>query len=153
LLVVVVAACGSNDPAPTPERKPAGAAEPDPIAARRAQREAKAAAEKAEAEALAAQIDALASLPDAVPRKLGDACKQMLDAYDAYMRKVLQGDMLTKWETGGNEMQLAAFGKACKTGTPEVAACQTHALQAMSPKLEPELSTIMTRCRDKFGGG
>lgn len=123
------------------------------VVRRKAEREAE---QKAKAEAAAeleATIDALAVLPEDVPKSLPRACKQMSTAYDAYMRKVLTGDMLTKWETGGNADQITIFERECKKRTPKIAACQTAALQRMSPELEKELPAVMKRCAEKFAEG
>jgi hypothetical protein len=75
----------------------------------------------------------------------------MLAAYDAYMRSVLTGDLKTKWETGGNEMQLKVFGTECQKRTVEIAACQTHALGKMKPEHEKDMGEIFSRCVQKFG--
>ena len=147
--------CGNPSPPPAPAKQETkDEAKADAVAARKAEREAKAAAAEAEKKAMDVHIDALAVVPEGtkLPKKPDQACKQMLDAYDAYMRKVLTGDMLTKWETGGNEMQLKVFGDACKKSTIEVAVCQANALTKMKPELEKELATVMTRCKEKYGG-
>ncbi len=118
-------------------------------AKRKADREAEAKADDDEAKALAARIEALAVVPEALPKTLDKACEQMLAAYDGFMRKVLEGDMLTKWETGGNEMQLAVFGKECRKRSIATAACQAHALSNATPDLEKSLPAIMKACADK----
>ena len=151
--LLVTAGCDESDPAPPkPEAKAPAKAQDEALARRKAEREAEA---KAEAEAQAkldAQIDALAVLPEQVPATLDKACGAMTKAYDAYMQKVLTGDMLTKWQTGGNEMQISIFDRECKKGTREIAACQANALAAMPVELEKELSTVMKRCAEKFAG-
>lgn len=150
-LALVVACDSGSAPAAAPAAA-AKAPEDDGAAKRKAEREAKAAAEaKAKTDA-AAKLDALAVLPAKLPKNLDTACKEMLAAYDGFMKKVLVGDMLTKWSTGGNEMQLAVFGKECLKRNVEVAACQANALGAAGPELEPELAAIMGKCADKFGG-
>lgn len=127
-------------------------AETDKAAAdRKAKREAEA---KQEEEAKAARetaLDGLAALPAEVPKKHDQACKAMLTAYDTYMSSVLTGDLKTKWDTGGNEMQLKVFGAECKKRSIEVAACQTHALGKMGPEHEKDMSEIFMRCVQKFG--
>lgn len=151
--MLAVAACDQGGA--TPAAAPAKAADVGPdegAAKKKAEREAKAAAEaKAKADETAA-LDALAVLPAKLPKGLEPACKQMLAAYDGFMRKVLTGDMLTKWTTGGNEMQLAVFRKECLKRNVEVAACQANALEKAGPELEPRLADLMGRCNEKFGG-
>jgi hypothetical protein len=145
-------ACDSGKGATPAAAEPAKATQDDGAAKRKADREAKAAAEeKAKADA-AAKLEALAVLPAKKPKNLEAACKEMLAAYDGFMKKVLKGDMLTKWSTGGNEMQLAVFRKECLKRNVDVAACQAHALSTAGPELEPQLAAIMGKCAEKFGG-
>jgi hypothetical protein len=121
------------------------------VADGKAKREADA---KREEEAKAARetaLDGLAALPPELPKKHDQACKAMLTAYDKYMSSVLTGDLKTKWDTGGNEMQLEVFGVECKKRSIEVAACQTHALGKMGPEHEKDMSEIFMRCVQKFG--
>ena len=152
LVLCSLVACDSNAGAsaaatPAKESTPVD----DGAAKRKAEREQKAADEaKAKADA-AAKLDALAVLPAKLPKNLDVACKQMLAAYDGFMQKVLVGDMLTKWKTGGNEMQLAVFRKECLKRNVEVAACQAHALASAGPDLEPQLASMMGKCAEKFG--
>ena len=121
-------------------------------AKRQAEREQKAAAEAEAAKAKQAAIEAMTVLPDKLPTKLDKACDGLVAAYDAYMRTVLEGDLKTKWETGGNEMQLKLQRVECKKRPVNVAACQTLALSRMKPEHEQDMGTIFTRCNEKFGG-
>jgi hypothetical protein len=145
-------ACGRDAPPPPAEATRAVEAKRVDMdaAARAAKRKADEEARQREAEALAARLDALAVLPPKRPKTLEKACAQMLAAYDGFMRKVLQGDMLTKWTTGGNEMQLAVFRKECLKRSIEVAMCQARALEAAPPEIEPQLADLMGRCAAKF---
>jgi hypothetical protein len=155
-LAMLLLACDGGKPAgeaAKAEAAPSKAADDEAIAKRKAAREAEAKQKEEEAAALAAKIDALAVLPEDVPKSLDKACAQMTKSYDGYMRKVLKGDMLTKWETGGNEMQISIFDRECKKTTPKIAACQARALEAMPVELEKELATVMKRCAGKYGGG
>ena len=150
--VLVACDSGTSDKAAADAKAKAAAdkkAQDEAAAKRKAEREAE--AKKAEEEAAAdkAKIDALAVIPEALPKKLDKACEQMLEAYDGFMRKVLTGDMLTKWETGGNEMQLAVFRKECLKRDIPTAACQAHALSNAGPELEKQLPDIMKACADK----
>jgi membrane protein involved in colicin uptake len=146
--------CNSAPEGPSPEQKAAAEekkAEEAALAARKAEREAE---KKAEQEAESARMEAiekLAVLPPEFPKKLDAACGEMLEAYDQFMRKVLTGDQKTKWETGGNEMQLAVFKKGCLERNVETAACQANALSNAPPEMETQLGDIMTRCAQKHG--
>jgi hypothetical protein len=147
-------ACESAPEGPTPQERAAAEkkkAEEEAAAARKAEREAAKKAEEEAAAALAAKLDGIAVLPAEYPEKLEPACDAMLDAYDGFMRKVLEGDQLTKWETGGNEMQLAVFRKECLKRNPQTAACQANALAQATPDLEAHLPEIMKRCAERHG--
>jgi hypothetical protein len=117
---------------------------------RKANREAEARSEEEAEAAREATLDGLAALPPKLPKKQDQACKAMLTAYDEYMSSVLTGDLKTKWDTGGNEMQLKLFGAECKKRSIEVTACQTHALGKMGPEHEKDMSAIFMRCVQKF---
>lgn len=146
--------CQSAPQGPTPEQRAAAEkkkAEAEAAAARKAEREAEKRAEAEAAAALAAKLDAITVLPTEYPEKIDAACDAMLEAYDGFMRKLLQGDQLTKWETGGNEMQLAVFRKECLERNPETAACQANALSNAPADLEANLPDIMRRCAEKHG--
>lgn len=155
-LLALLVACGGPAPAPAPTPTPTktepAAPPPDAKAAeRQAERQRQQAAEDAKKAEAAARVDALAVLPAKLPKNLEAGCKQMLAAYDAFMRKVLKGDQLTKWTTGGDEMQVAVFRKECLKRNVKVAACQAHALGQATSELEPQLPDIMQRCAAKFG--
>lgn len=151
-IAMLSGACDSPDPAKTDKKaepEPRAAAPDEALAKHKAEREQ---AERDEQEAkakLAAQIDALAVIPAQLPKKLDKACEAMLASYDGFMRKTLQGDMLTKWETGGNEMQLAVFRKECLKRDIATAACQAHALAEAPAELADHLADIMTACNEK----
>lgn len=154
LWAVALTACdsGAKDQAAADAKAKAAAdekAEDEAAAKRKAEREAEAKKAEEEAAAQKAKVDALAVIPEALPKKLDEACDQMLEAYDGFMQKVLTGDMLTKWKTGGNEMQIAVFRKECLKRDIATAACQAHALTNATPELEKQLPDIMKACADK----
>lgn len=152
LASVLCISCDSEPEGPTPEQKAAAEKkkqEEEEAAKRKAERKA----EEEAAAALEKKLDELTVLPAEYPKKLDKACDAMLASYDGFMRKVLQGDQLTKWETGGNEMQLAVFRKECLKRNPETAACQSNALTNAGPDLEQQLPDIMKKCAEKHGGG
>lgn len=153
---LIFAGCGPSGP--TPEQKAAATKKAEEEkkkkeeeAKLKAEREAKAKEEEEKKKAHEKKIDDLAQLPETLPKKLPKACDAMTKAYDAYMQKVLTGDDLTKWATGGKEMQVALFRKECLKGNVEIAACQTNALSTAEPEMKPHLSEFMTKCREKFG--
>lgn len=153
LWAIVLTACDSTakDQAAADAKAKAAAekkAEDEAAAKRKAEREAEAKKADEEAAARKAKVDALAVIPAELPKKLDKACEQMLEAYDAFMQKVLTGDMLTKWTTGGNEMQIAVFRKECLKRDIPTAACQAHALTNATPELDKQLPDIMKACAD-----
>ena len=152
-IAVLAVGCHSGEqPQPTIAKAKAEAdTKAAEIEKRRKEREAEAKAKEAAEKEHAAKIDALAVLPAKVPKKLDAACKQLLAAYDRYMLSVLEGDMQTKWKTGGNEMQLALFRKECLKRTPEIAACQANALSSLPVEMRTDIATVMERCAAKFG--
>ena len=158
-LVLALPACdgGTADEAKSEAAAKAEAEEKkaaEALAQRKAEREAKDKQEADAEAALEAELDALAVLPDKLPKKLDAACKAMTSAYDAYMRTVLQGDMLTKWETGGNDMGIKVFDREChKKASIPIAACQAEALKKMTPEMEKQIGPMMQRCAAKFGDG
>ncbi|MCA9693515.1 MAG: hypothetical protein KC636_28225 [Myxococcales bacterium] len=153
-LLCAALACGSKEaPPPAKEAPPAKADADDELARRKAEREQKQAEEARAAAERGAKLDALAVLPDKPEKKLDKACGAMLAAYDAHMRAVLEGDQKTKWETGGNEMQLAVFKKECERRPADVANCQTHGLAALAPEDHELLADLMKTCAERFGGG
>jgi hypothetical protein len=152
LALALAASCDREQPAAPAPAPVVDAPAPDAEAsARAAKRKQEEDDRRREADALAARLDALAVLPAKRPKTLEKACGQMLAAYDRFMRKVLVGDMLTKWTTGGNEMQIAVFRKECLKRTIDVAMCQASALDAATPDLEKQLADLMGRCAAKFG--
>jgi hypothetical protein len=115
----------------------------------REQAEQKAVAERERANL---ELDALAQLPARLPKSLAKACDAMVAAYDGYMRRVLTDDMLTKWVTGGNEMQLGVFRKECMGRSIPVAACQSNGLAQLTREQYPRLAALMVRCAERHGG-
>lgn len=152
LVVSILGACdggAASSAAPPQKSEPTKAASPD-AEARKQERERKQKEEEEAKAALDAKLEELAKLPEEFPKKIDKACAEMVKAYDGYMRKVLQGDMLTKWETGGNEMQIAVFKRECMKFTPEVAACQKHAFEHATPDLKRQIPDFMRLCKEKF---
>lgn len=154
LLALSVLAC-DNKKAPTESAQSPKTeetkTEDEALGARRAAREKEQREREAAEEKRVEQIEALTIVPDDAPSDLKKACDRMTQAYDQYMQQVLEGDMLTKWKTGGNEMQITVFRKECLRRNAKVAACQAHALQHAPRELEKSLPELMKRCADEFG--
>jgi hypothetical protein len=146
-------ACNREDaPPPAPIAEQTAKAPSTEVQQKRAA--AREAADKqaaAEAERVRTELEALAQLPTELPKTLPKACDAMVAAYDAYMRRVLTDDMLTKWTTGGNEMQVTVFRKECLGRSIPVAACQTQALAKLTREQYPRLADLMGLCAQKFG--
>lgn len=157
LLVLALFACSRPSTPDEAAKTEAKAPLKDPVSEATLQKRAearKAAETKAEAEAKQKEdaLEQLAQLPATQPKTLPKACKAMVSAYDQYMRRVLTDDMLTKWTTGGNEMQVKVFEKECLSRSIPVAACQAAALGKMTREQYPMLADMMGRCLSKFGG-
>lgn len=152
LSALVLTACSAQTPTPaSTNAEPSIPVVDDAAAKRQDERKRKQAEDDARKAAALAELDALAVLPDKLPSNLDAACKQMLAAYDGFMRRALEGDQLTKWTTGGDEMQVAVFRKECLKRDIKVAACQTHALTAAGKQQAPHLADLLQRCALKFG--
>lgn len=161
LLALALFACSrpsaETEPAKTDAKTDAKADARPPVTEATLQKRAearKAAETKAAADAQQkeATLEQLAQPGKAPPKTLPKACKAMVAAYDQYMRRVLTDDMLTKWTTGGNEMQVKVFEQECMGRSIAVAACQADALAEMTREQYPLLADVMGRCLSKFGG-
>jgi hypothetical protein len=120
------------------------------------QERADAATQKRQAEERrAAELDAAAVLPDPMPPDLAAACEAVVNAYDEFMKRGRENDVLT-WHDG-RRRKLGERRTACSTqGSLEVAACQSKALTGDPPTLAEVERTeaarlLMARCADKFG--
>lgn len=156
LLSLTLLGCSGGTKAAEAEKAQKAAAEAKAAdeAAARERKEAREAEEKAQEQAEQAKkaaLEELVALPESVPKTLDVACAQMVEAYDKYMRTVLTGDQLTKWETGGNEMQTTVFKRACLKDTPEIAACQAHAFSKATPEMRDRIPDFMRLCKEEFG--
>lgn len=115
-----------------------------------------AAAQKKEAEARrTAELDEAAQLPEPMPADLGAACEAVMNAYDEFMKRGKENDVLA-WHDGRRK-KLGERRSACAAqGSLQVAACQSRALLSEPPTLADVERTeaarlIMARCADKFG--
>jgi hypothetical protein len=117
------------------------------------------AAQKREADAQRdAELDAAAALPEPMPPDLATACDAVVEAYDAFMKRGKENDVLDFYQ-GGRRKKLGERRSACAAqGNLAVAACQSRALTGDPPTLADLERTeaarlLMARCADKFGKG
>lgn len=101
----------------------------------------------------AVAIAALAVLPEALPKNLETACKEVAKAQDAFMQAHYEGEGLARWEEAkGTQMGMLEAG-CIKAGNIEVAACQTHAMGNAPGEYKKDLPDLLKACIDKFGAG
>lgn len=155
-LPLVLPACDSGEKKDEPAAAPAKAEEPkkaedDPIARRRAEREAKAKAEKEAEEARTAKIAELAVLPAKLPKDLKKACEGVADAQLKFFEKMYEGAALEKLKAAQGTQRPMTIQGCTGLGSLEVAACQINALTTASdPVLKDAVSDIMRVCAEKF---
>ena len=73
----------------------------------------------------------------------------MLEQYDLFMQKTLEGDALAKWTGGENENRIRVMRRACHKRAVEVVVCETQVLKKAPPDVE--VDHIMRVCHEKFG--
>jgi len=156
-------ACGDGAPAGqgsiakalSYESKQRAAAEADDKR-REAKAKVKIEAEKAADTKLMAELDAVAIVPENAPKDLGKACEQLVDAYDAFMKRA-KDRAVFDW----NEDHLLKLGRqrtnCFQRKSLEIANCQvnalTHAPAGFDQHDGPETARrVMLHCVDKFGG-
>lgn len=162
LTLALAGACGGGDKASEPasiakalsyeskERKAAEAAEA------RAREEAakKKAEQEAKARALSEAIDQAAVLPEKMPKKLADACVQVAEAYEGFMRANRDAKTVSQWFDKKTH-NIVRTRTICMKGTLEGAACLAHALaHAPDPLLdegEDGVRRLKDACAAKFG--
>jgi hypothetical protein len=164
LMVGLALGCGGGEQAKGPdsiakaftiENEQERAAE----AAKERERAERAKEAKAKQEAQAgrdAEVDAAAVLPATLPADLASACDANVEAYDAFMMRGREGDVLDYYQGGRRPKQGERRAMCVKQGDVRVAACQTHAMTnepkslAELPRLDA-LQLLLQRCSDKFG--
>jgi hypothetical protein len=116
---------------------------------RKKEREEKAAAEKKAQEAIAAKIQEITAIPEGtkLPKKIADACEQVVAAQSGFMKKFypeIQADALTT--------QLGMLQKQCiEMNDIEVAICQKFALEATTEELKSLINEYLPICMTKYG--
>ncbi len=145
-------ACDKGEPKPDPvaEAKAKEKAESEErMAKRKAEREAKAAEEKKKQEEIAAKIQTITAIPEGtkLPRKIADACKQVVAAQSAFMTK-----FYPEIDAAALTTQLGMLDKQCvEMNDIEVAMCQKFALDATDEDLKSMINEYMPACMTKYG--
>lgn len=154
LSLPLLPACGGeakkDEPAPTKAEEPKKA-EDDPIARRRAEREAKAKAEKDAEDARLAAVDKLTVLPAKLPKDIKKACDAVADAQLKFFETMYTGPELEKLKAAQGTQRPMTLSQCTSTGSIQAAACQANALTtAEDPALKASISDIMRVCLEKF---
>lgn len=162
--LLVICGCGSSTAQPSVEESIAKAVHVEDAQKKdvqiiegkaREERQRRASEKQAQEQARDAEIDAAAVQPATPPADLAAACDAVVDAYDGFIKRGAEKDVLAWHE--GRRRKLAERRAACVTqGNVAVAACQSQALAAALPSLAELERTeagllVMTRCADKFG--
>jgi hypothetical protein len=124
------------------------------IQARKAERLAAQKAKDEEAAQKKQQLEALAALPEKMPKKLDDACKEVGKSHDAFMRRHFADnpETLQKWTAASGTQLPLTIAQCKKHGSIEVAACQAKVLEEAPAEFKKELPGLLRACIDKFGG-
>jgi hypothetical protein len=151
-VVVLSLGCDSK-PAPAADPKADAKAQEDAeakarIEKRKQEREAKEAAAKKEAEDIAAKIQQVTVIPDGtkIPKKIGEACEQVVAAQTGFMKKFhpqIEAAALTT-QTGLLRKQCTDMNK------PKVAMCQKFALEATDELLQKSINEYLPACMAKY---
>lgn len=153
-LLPLALACDAPEPKPDPaaEAKAKEKAESDErIAKRKAEREAKAAEDKKKQDEIAAKIQTITAIPEGtkIPKKIADACKQVVAAQSAFMTK-----FYPEVDAAALTTQLGMLEKQCiEMNDIEVALCQKFALDASDEDLKSMINEYMPACLAKYGEG
>ncbi len=114
----------------------------------------KKAQEEAKARALAQAIDKAAALPENMPKKLADACVQVAEAYEAFMRANRDAKIVSQWFDKKTH-NIARTRTICMKGTLQGAACLAHALAHAPDPLYDEgedgVRRLKDACAAKYG--
>ncbi len=154
VLALAPLACDAGEPKPDPaaEAKAKEDAEAEArMAKRKQEREAKAAEEKRVQEEIAAKIQKITAIPEGtkIPKKIADACKQVVAAQSAFM-----GKFFPEIDEAALATQLGMLEKQCvEMNDVEVALCQKFALEATDEQLKSMINEYLPVCMGKYGEG
>jgi hypothetical protein len=124
-------------------------------AKRKAEKDAEARARRELDERRRTEIDEVARLPDEMPADLGRACEAVTAAYDEFMKRGSEKDVLT-WHDGRRKALGQRRTNCIAAGNLTVAACEAEALQhefaslAELPRVDAA-RMVMEHCVEKFG--
>jgi hypothetical protein len=116
---------------------------------RKAEREAKAAAEKKEQDEIAAKIQEITAIPEGtkLPKKIADACEQVVAAQSGLMKK-----FYPEVDDAALATQLGMLRKQCvDMNDIEVAICQKFALEGTTEPLKAMINEYLPICMTKYG--
>ncbi|MFV8755232.1 hypothetical protein ACNOYE_32180 [Nannocystaceae bacterium ST9] len=152
LLALACDSGGEPKPDPAAEAKAKEKAESDErIAKRKQEREAKAAEEKKQQDANAAKIQEITAIPEGtkIPKKIADACKQVVAAQSGFMKK-----FYPEVDDAALVTQLGMLDKQCvEMNDAEVAMCQKFALEGTTEELKSMINEYLPICMSKYGEG
>jgi hypothetical protein len=103
-----------------------------------------------------AELEAAVKLPDVMPETLDAACDAMVDAYDDFMKRGAEKDVLDWWKPGRRgQLALVRRDKCERVGSIPAAACSSVALmQPLDSLFEIERTEsakmVIDRCVKKF---
>lgn len=116
---------------------------------RRAEREAELAAEEQKKKDIAAKIQEITTIPEGtkLPKKIADACEQVVAAQSGLMKK-----FYPEIDDAGLATQLGMLRKQCvEMNDIEVSMCQKFALEATTEDLKSMINEYMVACMTKYG--
>jgi aminopeptidase N len=152
-LALVPLACDSGDkPDPAAEAKAKEAEEEAKLeedrAKRRAARAAKEEEEKRVQEEIAAKIQKNTVIPEGtkIPKKIADACKQLVAAQSDFMKK-----FFPQVDEAALAGQLSMIEKQCLETDIEVVMCQKFAIEATDEQLKSMINEYLPTCMGKYG--
>lgn len=147
-------ACDAGEPKPNPAAEAKAKEEAESKARtdkRRKEREEQLAAEEQEKKDIAAKIIEISVIPEGtkLPKKIADACEQVVAAQDGFMKKFYP-------EVGADALttQLGMLRKQCvEANDIEMAMCQKFALDATTEELKSMINEYLPACMTKYGEG
>lgn len=101
-----------------------------------------------------AEVTAAAKLPAELPAKLGAACEDLVESFDAFMLAGSEKDVLQWWD--GHRKKLGQRRSNCLQHSIEIAACSSQALRSELPSLEglprrDAARRVIEACVEAFG--
>lgn|GEM_PF-4874028 len=153
-LSMLASACPGSEQASGPDPAAAEKAKADEQAKarleqRKQERLAKEQADKQQAEQVAQKIKEVATIPEGtkLPKKLTEACEQVVTAQQGFMKKYHP-----QVDDAAMTTQLGLLRKQCNDMKDiKVAVCQKFALEATTDQLKSAINEYLPTCMDKYG--